>query len=223
MIRLLLPFFFLALPFAKAQNAPTATIRVLCFERDSSGLDKLSVVTPDKEFEEIRFPESFPSRPVKVPLIEGKAFFFDPSKTDGKPVASAAIPSGMKKAFVMFFPAPETEDGPLYRTVVLDASLDKIPKDGAMVMNICTEDLRVVIGEHKLLLEAGKTAGVKRPAKRNNFNMASVVFLKQEASEWKVQAETAVRFPEEQQQFFVAFPDPRRKRIQIRAYDLSEY
>lgn len=107
--------------------------------------------------------------------------------------------------------------------MVINASLDDIPDDGALVMNICAEDLRVVIGEHKILLKAGRSVGVARPSKRNDYNMASVVFLKQETGEWKVQAETAVRFPEDQQQFFVAFPDPKRKRIQIRAYDLSEY
>ncbi len=181
------------------------------------------MLTPEKEFEEIRFPETFPSRAAKVPLVEGKAFFFDPSQTDTKPVATATIPRGMKQAFVMFFPAPEKEDGPLYDTVVIDASLENIPEDGALVMNICKEDLRVVIGENKILLQAGKIVGVARPKKRNDFNMASVVFLKEEEGEWNVQAETAVRFPEEQQQFFVAFPDANRSTIQIRVYDLSEY
>ncbi len=223
MIRYFLPLVLGFLGLAGAQEAPSASVRVLCFERDPSGLDRLSVVTADKKFEEIRFPESFPSRPVKVPLIKGTAYFYDPAKTEGKPVASAAIPGGMKKAYVMFFPAPPSEDGPLYRTIVLDASLKNIPEDGAMVMNIAAENLRVIIGEHKFLLKAGKSTGIQRPKKRNDYNMASVVFMREEEGEWKVEAETAVRFPEEQQQFFVAFPDPKRKRIQIRAYDLSEY
>lgn len=214
---------FLTLAITGAQENPTASIRVLCFERDPTGLDELAVVNPEKEFQKISFPETFPSQTAKVPVIKGKVYFYNPAKTDGKPVATAAIPSGVKKAFVMFFPAPESEDGLLYQTVVLNASLGKIPKNGALLMNICEEDLRVVIGEHKLALEAGKTATVPRPKKRNDFNMAAVVFLKQEDSEWKVQAETAVRFPEGQQQFFVAFPDQRRDHIQIRAYDLSEY
>ena len=223
MTRLLLLVFLLTIAPTLAQDPPTATIRVLCFERDPSGLSKLSVVTPEKKFEEILFPESFPSRPVKVPLIEGKVFFYNPSKTEGSPVANAIIPRGMKEAFVMFFPAPETEDGPLYSTVVLNADTDSIPKGGALVMNISPEDLRVIIGEHRLLLKAGKTAAVRRPTKRNDYNMASMIFMRMESDEWKVQAETAVRFPGTQQQFFVAFPDPNRNRIKIRAYDLSPY
>ena len=222
MIRVLLALLF-TIASANAQSAPTATIRVLCFERDPSGLDRLSVVTSDGKFEEIRFPETFPSRPAKVPLIEGKAFFFDPSKTDAPPVASATIPSGTKTAFVMFFPAPETEDGLLYRTVVLDASLDKIPEGGALVMNICEDDLRVIIGEHKLLLEEGKTAGVKRPAKRNDFNMASVVFLKQESENGKSRQRPPSVFLKVSNSFSLLFRIRNEKHIQIRAYDLSEY
>lgn len=226
MIRFLLCLPLLLFAPATAQEAPSVDVRVLCFERDASGLDELTVVSPDKTLEKIRFPESFPSRSAKMPLINGKIYFYNPSEPGGTPVATATIPPGVKKAFVMFFPAPPVEEeeiGPIYRTVVLDASKANIPEDGALLMNICAVDLRVIVGDIKILLKAGKTAAIQRPSKRNDYNMASIVFLKEEKSEWMVQAETVVHFPEDKEQFFIAFPDQTQNHVQIRAYDLSEY
>jgi len=215
LISLLLPTALLA------QETPMVQIRTLCFERDPSGLDKLSVAKPDLSLIEVGFPESFPSAKVKVPLIEGKVIFRDPKNLTGPPVAVAKIPSGLKNALVMFFPGAGAEDEPIYKTVVIDASLEGIPEDGALVMNIYPQDVRVVIGEHRVLLPSGKSAGLARPKQRNDYNMAAVVFQAQIENEWKTVAETLVRFPPEQQQFFVSYPDSRTKRLAFRSYQID--
>ncbi len=223
MHRIILPVIFALSGFASAQEIPTVNIRVLCFQRDATGLDKLAVMTVEKKLQQVDFPESFPSRAVKSPVIEGKIYFFNPDSVDLKPIASAKIPPGMKNAFVMFFPAPATEEGPLYSTVVIDSSLKNIPEEGALVMNICKEDVRAIIGEHRIQLKPGMSSGIARPIKRNEYNMASVIFLREEDGVWEVQAETGFRFPAKQRQFFVVFPDANGKDVELRAYDLSEY
>lgn len=138
------------------QDPPTIQIRTLCFQRDSTGVDKLAVVKPDLSVVEIRFPESLPSGAIRVPLIEGKVVFRDPAKLNGKAVAIANIPSSLKNALILFFPGDGGEEDLLYKTVVVDASLDGIPEDGALVMNIFPQAVRVVIGEHRILLPRGK-------------------------------------------------------------------
>lgn len=208
--------------FLSAQETPTIQIRTLCFQRDSTGLDKLAVVKPDLSLIEVRFPESSPSEKIRVPLVEGKVVFRDPSKPNEGAVAIANIPSGLKNALIMFFPGVGGEDEPLYRTVVIDATLRGIPEDGALVMNIFPAEVRAVIGEHRVLLPSGKSAGLARPKQRNDYNMSPVVFQEKVENEWKTVAETLVRFPPEQQQFFVSFPDSRTKRLAFRSYQLSE-
>jgi hypothetical protein len=208
---------------AVAQEVTMIQIRTLCFERNSSGIDKLAVVKPDQSVIEIGFPESFPSAQEKVPVVEGKVLFHDPSNLTGSPVAVARIPSALKNVLVMFFPNPGAENETAYRTVVIDSSLKGIPEDGALVMNIFPSDVRIVIGEHRVFLTPGKRAGLARPKQRNDYNMAPVVFQAQVGNEWKTVAETLVRFPAEQQQFFVSYPDSRTLQLAFRSYQIGDY
>ncbi len=207
-----------------AQEVAKTQIRTLCFERDSTGIDELAVIGPDKSIQEIRFPDSFPSQKFRVPIVEGKIYFVNPAANDGKPVAIASIPRGMKNALVMFFPHPAgSEEKTAYRTVVIDASSDGIPVDGALVMNLFGSDVRVVVGEHRILLKPGKTVGLPRPKKRNDYNMAAVVMQAEVKNEWKTMAETVIRFPPGQQQFFVSYPNPRSKGLALRSYQLNDF
>ncbi len=198
-------------------------IRTLCFERVPGGTDRLAVLNPDKSATEIKFPESYPSPPAKVFLNKGKVIFNDPKDLTGPAVAIATVPAGMKNGLVMCFPSGAKEGEPPYRTVVVDISLKGIPKDGALVMSVFPEDVRVVIGEHRILLKPGKSAGLKRPQKRNDYNMAPVVFQAQEGAEWKTAAETLVSFPPDLRQFFVSFPDFRTNKLRFRSYQIDEF
>jgi len=53
--------------------------------------------------------------------------------------------------------------------------------------------------------------------------MAAVVFQAQFENEWKTVAETLVRFPPEQQQFFVSYPDSRTQRLAFRSYQIGDF
>jgi hypothetical protein len=206
-----------------AQDASTVTIRTFCFQRDSSGVDRLAVKSPDQAVVEMKFPESFFSPKTKVPLFDGKVVFYNAADLAGAPVSVAKIPAGMKSVFVLFFPVQGDKDKMLYRTSVIDASLQGIPKDGAMVMNLYPKEVRAVIGEHRVILKPGKTAGVARPKERNDYNMSPVVFLAEAGGEWKVMSETLVRFPEENQQFFISYQDGKNGRLSFRALQVGDF
>ncbi len=196
---------------ASAQETPKVHVRTICFERDASGLNELVVMAPEAKIVPISFPESFPSERAQVPISKGKIYFYDPKGTGDKPIpaAVASLPSGMKDALVLFFPSNAPEGEPVYRTVVIDGSKNGIPEDGAMVMNVFPEPIRVVIGEHRVQFKPGMKAAVKRPTKRNDYNMAPVVFQSKSGvdGDWKTVAETMVRFPPEQRHLFVSFAD----------------
>ena len=223
-MKILLSFALIALlPLAHAQEAPTIKIRTLCFERDPSGIDKLVVFKEDKSTVKLIFPESFPSQPEKVPVVNGSVFFHNPAQLDAPPIAIAKIPAGIKEALIIFFPSTGTEPTTVYDTVVINASLKGIPEDGALIMNIYSHDVRVVVGEHRILLPPGKSTGVARPKERNDYNMAAVVFQTEINGQWTTIAETAIHFPPDQQQFFLTYPDARTKSLALRTYQIDTF
>ena len=223
MKKLLLILAFILPPITRAQEAASIQIRVLCFERDATGIDKLSVIRPDKSTIDLKFPESFFSPKTKVPVVEGKVGFYNPANLAGPPIAIASIPAGMKSGIVMFFPVDGGKDNLAYRTSVVDASIEGIPQDGALIINLFDKEVRVVIGEHRLILKPRKSAAVARPKDRNDYNMAPVVFLAEVNGEWKTASETLVRFPEKLQQLFVSYPDAQSKRLSFRAYQIGDF
>lgn len=206
-----------------AQETPSVTIRALCFQRDATGIDRLAVKAPEQPVIEIKFPESFFTQKTKVPVTGGKVVFFNPANLAGTPIAVATIPEGMKSVLILFFPVEGDKDKMVYRTSVIDASLQGVPKDGAMVMNLYPKEVRAVIGEHRVLLKPGITAGVARPKERNDYNMSPVVFLAETGGEWKVVSETLVRFPEDNQQFFISYPDGQSGRLSFRALQIGNF
>lgn len=220
---LLLILAFIPPTSTRAQESPSVQIRVLCFERDPTGINKLSVINPDKSKIDLKFPESSFSPKTKVPVVEGKVGFYNPANLAGPPIAIASIPAGMKSGIVLFFPAEGGKDNLAYRTFVIDASMGKIPQDGALVMNLFDKEVRVVIGEHRLILLPGKNAPVVRPKDRNDYNMTPVIFLAEVNGEWKTASETLVRFPEKLQQLFVSYLDAQSKRLSFRAYQIGDF
>lgn len=206
-----------------AQETPAVTVRTFCFQRDPSGIDKLAVKSPGQPVIEMKFPESFFSPKTKVPVTGGKVIFFNAANPGGAPISVATIPDGMKSVFILFFPVEGDKDKMVYRTSVIDASLQGVPKDGAMVMNLYPKEVRAVIGEHRLVIKPGSFAGVARPNQRNDYNMSPVVFLAETDGAWKVMSETLVRFPEKNQQFFISYPDARNGGLSFRALQIGDF
>lgn len=206
---------------SSAQESASVTIRTLCFQRDAAGIDKLAVRVPELPVVEMKFPESFFSPKTKVPVTGGKVFFYNAAEKSGAPIAVANIPSDLKSVFILFFPVEGDKDKMVYRTSVMDASLQGIPPDGAMILNLFPKEVRVVVGEHRIALKPGNNAGVARPKDRNDYNMSPVVFLAENNGDWKVVSETLVRFPEQLQQFFIAYPDGPSGRLSFRAIQID--
>lgn len=223
MKKLLLFVAFIFPASVRAQEAASVEIRILCFERNATGIDKLTVIQPNQPKINLKFPESFFSPKTKVQVVEGKIGFYNPANLAGAPIAIATIPAGMKSGIVLFFPAEAGKDNLVYRTSVLDTSMEGIPQDGALVMNLFDREVRVVIGEHRLVLKPGKSVTVVRPQDRNDYNMTPVVFLTEVNGEWKTASETLVRFPEKLQQLFVSYSDSQSKRLSFRAYQISDF
>jgi len=223
MKKILLVLAFILPASTRAQEAPSVQIRILCFERDATGIDKLAVINPNQPKIDMKFPESFFSPKTKVPVVDGKVGFYNPANLTGPPIAIATIPPGMKSGIVLFFPAEAGKENLVYQTSVIDASMEGIPQDGALVMNLFDKEVRVVIGEHRLVLKPGKSAPVVRPKDRNDYNMTPVIFLAEVNGEWKTASETLVRFPEKLQQLFVSYPDGQTKRLSFRAYQIGEF
>jgi hypothetical protein len=204
-----------------AQEVPSVTIRTLCFQRDPAGIDRLAVKSVDQPAVNLGFPESFFSAKTKVPLTEGKVVFHNAANLNGPPIAVANIPTGMKSALVLFFPVAGDKDQMVYRTSVIDASIDGIPKDGALIMNLYSKDVRAVIGEHRIALKPGGTAKVARPKDRNDFNMSAVALLAESGGQWQVISETLLPFVEESQHFFISYPDAKSGRPAFRALQMG--
>jgi hypothetical protein len=207
----------------RAQEGASVLIRTLCFQRDPSGIDRLAVLKSDQHAIEMKFPESFFSPNTRVPIAGGKVVFHNPANLAGPAIAVASIPAGMQTALILFFPVEADPDKMIFRTSVIDASLKGIPEDGALVMNLYPQDVRVVIGEHRVQLKPGGSAGLARPKERNDYNMSPVVFLEELKGEWKTASETLVRFPEEQRQFFVSYPNLQTHRLSFRAIPINNF
>lgn len=206
-----------------AQETLSVTIRAFCFQRDPSGIDRLAVKSPDSSVIEMKFPESFFSPKTKVPVIGGKVVFHNAANQGGAPISVATIPQGVKSVFILFFPVLGEKDKMVYRTSVIDASHKRVPKDGAMVMNLYSKELRAAIGEHRVLIKPGAATGVARPKQRNDYNMSPVAFFAESVGTWQAMSETLVRFPEENRQLFLAYPDGKTGRLSFRSIQIGDY
>lgn len=204
-----------------AQEVPSVMVRTLCFERDATGIDQLAVVSPEQPVVTLKFPETFFSPNTKVPLKNSKVFFYNKANLTGPPVAVANVPEGMKSVFVIFFPVIGDKDNMAYRTSVMDASLEGIPEDGALIMNLYPKNVRMIVGEHRVQLKPGGSQGVARPKDRNDYNMSAVILLSQTSDEWKVASETLVRFPEGLRQLFISYQDGKTNRLSLRALKIQ--
>jgi hypothetical protein len=200
---------------ALAQDLPMVEVRLLCFQRAADGPDQLRVATPDGVSVSLPLPTHRPSVPVAVPVAGGK-IEFRRDDAEGTVAAMAVVPPGMKKALILFFPMTKENPPLIHDTVVIDDGPGEIPEDGVLVMNIHPQDVRVVVGEHRVQLRPGRRAGLKRPEERDDFNMSPVIVQFPKGDGWQTVTETLIRFPPAQQYLFIAFTDPRTKRPTMR-------
>lgn len=189
--------------------------RLLNFQRDGGGVDVLFVVDPASgEAIECKVPRDKLSNPIRLPLADRSLVFR--TAPNEAPAAKAAVPKAIREALVLFLPSDDPERK--FQVVVIDGSKKAYPVGGCLVLNLYNENVRFIVGEHKILLPAGKTASVERPEQRNNFNMAAVIFQFRSKGGWRSAYETMSRFPEGQRHLYVTYVDPKSRRPKVRSY-----
>lgn len=165
----------------------------------------------------VETPVSVPTSSISKPVacfVTGDTLKFI-AAADRKPIANATIPASIKAAILLFVPAPKTGSTLPWRVFVIEDSEKNFPDGGAFVANFHTDDVRFIIGEHKMLLPSGRFSGVAPPAKRDDFNMAPVVFQFQKENTWRDASETMLRFLPSFRYLMVTFVDPESGRPKV--------
>jgi len=137
------------------------------------------------------------------------------SSSDHKPVATATIPANVNAAILVFVPAQKSSDVVLWKVFVIEDSTPNFPDGGAFVANFYSQDIRFVIGENKTILHSGTSYRFSRPAKRDDFNMAPVVFEFQQDQTWRTSSESLLRFLPGMRYLIIAYVDPNSGRPRI--------
>lgn len=146
------------------------------------------------------------------------------SAADKKPLATAAIPPGVRSALMVFVRFATAEAEPSgWRIFVIDDSPKNFPDGGAYVANFFSNDIRFVIGEHKGMLHAAGSHGYAMPKERDDFNMAAVIFMFKNGESWRTANESSLRFLPGMRYLIFAYVDPVSGRPRINTYqDIAE-
>lgn len=149
------------------------------------------------------------------------------SSTDRKPLASVAVPPGVRQALVIFVrlekPGSEAAASSGWRAFLIDDSPKNFPDGGAYMANFYSDDIRFVIGEHKGMLRAGGNHGYSMPTKRDDFNMAPVTVEFRNGEKWRIANESSLRFLPGMRYLIFAYVDPASGRPRINTYqDLAD-
>ena len=128
--------------------------------------------------------------------------------SDRKLIAKATLPASGNAFILLFLPGPKSDAGPSWGIYVVEDTAKSFPYGGAYVVNFHKQDIRYVIGEHKIVLNPGKSHGVVKPRKLDNFNMAPVMFEFQQEENWKLAKETSLRFLPGSRYMMFAYLDP---------------
>jgi hypothetical protein len=216
-------FLFLALlvvpSMGVAQDTRPVECRFLCFgSKDKAA----SAIALSAKGEEITCP--LPGNQLSKPVVcfaKGDKIPFV-SATDRKPMATAAIPSGVRSALVIFVrlekPGTQPAETPGWRVFVIEDSPKSFPDGGAYVANFYSNDIRFVIGEHKGMLKAAMAHGYAMPKERDDFNMAPVIFEFKNGEKWRIANESSLRFLPGMRYLIFAYVDPVSGRPRINTY-----
>jgi hypothetical protein len=129
-------------------------------------------------------------------------------------LASAKVPGKANSLILVFFPAGEKAAQP-WRTVAFEDSPQAFPDGGAVVANFHQSELRFLIGEHRVQLSPGLTKPVARPERRDDFNMAPVIFQFNHEGQWRAASESMLRFTPGLRYLIIGYQDPASKRPRL--------
>lgn len=150
------------------------------------------------------------------------------STADRKPAATATVLPNINAFILVFVAAAKAPKALPWRVFVIEDNPKNFPDGGAFVANFHNKDIRFIIGDSKIMLRPAGSHGFAMPAKRNNFNMAPVVFEFLQMDEyrqkdmWKTASESMLRFVPGMRYLIFAYVDPVSGRPRISTYqDLS--
>lgn len=129
-------------------------------------------------------------------------------------LAEATVPGKADTLIVVFVPAGDQAALP-WRTVVLEDTPQAFPDGGAVVANFHRSELRFLIGEHRVQLNPGLTKPVARPERRDDFNMAPVMFQFNHEGQWRAASESMLRFTPGLRYLIIGYEDPASKRPRL--------
>lgn len=146
------------------------------------------------------------------------------SSVDRKPAASATIPANCKDVILVFDTAEKSPDALPWRVFVIDDTTKNFPDGGVFVVNFLKQDVRFVIGEDPLIVHPGESHGFALPEKRDDFNMAPVIFEVLQHETWRTANESSLRFLPGTRYLIFACLEPASGRPRIRTYrDFSPF
>lgn len=126
---------------------------------------------------------------------------------DHKPAANATIPANVHAVILVFVAVAKDANALPWRVFVIEDSVKNFPDGGAFVANFHSQDIRFLIGESRIMLHPAACHGVARPEKRDNFNMAPVIFEFQQNDSWHIAKESMLRFLPGMRYLIFAFVD----------------
>lgn len=129
-------------------------------------------------------------------------------------LASAKVPGQARALILVFVPAGAQAEPP-WRVVVFEDSARQFPDGGALVANFHQAEIRCLVGEHRLNLAPGLTKPVARPERRDDFNMAPVIFQFQHDGQWRTASESMLRFTPGQRYLLLCHADPASGRPRV--------
>jgi hypothetical protein len=204
--------FLLCPVFCNAQDFKKISCRFLCLNRATPTPPLLNVAEKGVEVSCTITTES-PSPPI-VCYAKGTSLSFL-SAADRKPAAIATIPANVNACILIFVDAAKAPNTLPWRVFVIEDSAKNFPDGGAFVANFHSQDIRFVIGENKIMLRPAGSHGFPRPEKRDNFNMAPVVFEFLQQDKWRTASESMLRFLPGMRYLIFAYVDPESGRPRI--------
>ncbi|MCF7733628.1 MAG: hypothetical protein K9N23_18205 [Akkermansiaceae bacterium] len=130
------------------------------------------------------------------------------SRADHQPVATATIPATAKSVILLFIPSTQAPPALPWRVYVIDDTPKNFPDGGAFVANFYSQNIRFIIGEHKIILKPASSHGLAMPKQRDDFNMAAVAFEFQQEKRWRSVSESLLRFLPDMRYLVIAYVDP---------------
>lgn len=177
--------------------------------------DLINAVSEGKEVA-VKIMKGRISEPIECYAVEGRLNFLRADSR--KPVASTVVPKNIKQAVLIFVKATEKGKSE-WKILPFENTPKEFPAGGTRVVNLHSADIRFILGEENEILKPLQSKGFGLPKKRNDFNMAPVVFqFKNTRDEWINGKETSYRFLPSQRYLLVAYIDPRTKRPRVKTF-----